>query len=241
MKKNKTIVVISIDALHPAAIEMAQPENMLKVMRKGVVTLKGTSVAPPKTLINHTAMALGKMPEESGYTVNGWQPGMPKAKGESVFTLAKQAGLKTFYVYSKGLLGFLATDDVDESYFAGMNSVHVGSRIVTETDEDYFFFWHISGLEFVGMDYGWLSDEYLAMFKEIDAGLKDALKLLREKSNTTLVITSDHSGHDRIHGSKHPEDFKMPLVIYSDMADFSGYDDTEYQTVELKKLIRQVI
>lgn len=241
MKQNKTIVVISIDALHPSTIEMAKPENIMKVMNKGVSTLKGTSVAPPKTLINHTAMVLGKMPEESGYTVNAWRPGMPKAKGESVFTLAKQAGLKTFYVYSKGLLEFLATDDVDEAYFAGMDSINVGSRIIAETDEDYFLFLHISGLEFVGMQYGWLSDEYVTMFKEIDAGLADAINTLTEKRDTTLIITSDHSGHGMIHGSTHPEDFKMPLIIYSDMADFSEYDNAQYKTVELKKLVSKVI
>jgi len=241
MKNNKTIVVISIDALHPDAIEMAKPENIMKVMSKGVSTLKGTSVAPPKTLINHTAMVLGKMPEESGYTVNAWQYGMPKAKGESVFTLAKKAGLKTIYVYSKGLLGFLSTDDVDESYFAGMDSLEKGCRIIAETEEDYFLFLHISGLEFVGMEYGWLSDEYLALFNWIDAGLKDALNQLTEKSNTTLIITSDHSGHDMIHGSNHPEDFKMPLIIYSDMADFSEYNDAPYKTVELKNLISKVL
>jgi predicted AlkP superfamily pyrophosphatase or phosphodiesterase len=241
MNTNKTVVAISIDALHPDAIEMARPENILKVMSRGVFTLKGQSVAPPKTLINHTAMALGKPPAESGYTVNAWKPGMPRAEGESVFTLAKRAGIKTFYVYSKELLGFLATDDVSESYFAGMESIKEGCRIVAETNEDYFLFFHISGLEFAGMEHGWLSDEYIKKFQEIDSGLKDVINRLTEKTNTTLIITSDHSGHGKIHGSDHPEDFKMPLIVYSDMADFSEYSDAEYKTVELKNLIKKVI
>ncbi|PLX68999.1 MAG: hypothetical protein C0603_04750 [Denitrovibrio sp.] len=241
MKTHKTVVVISIDALHPDSIKMAKPENILRVMEKGISTLDGTSVAPPKTLINHTAMALGKMPEESGYTVNAWKPGMPKAEGESIFSLAKKSGLKTFYVYSKELLGFLATEDVDEQYFAGMDSLSEGDRIVDETKEDYFLFLHISGLEFTGMEHGWLSDEYITKFQEIDAGLAGVIKTIMEKTDTTLVITSDHSGHEKIHGSDHPEDFKMPLIVYSDMADFSEYNNKSYKTVELKSLLSKII
>jgi len=241
MNMYRTIVVISIDALHPDTIEMAKPENIMKVMNKGVSTLKGTSVAPPKTLINHTAMMLGKMPEESGYTVNAWKPETPKAEGESIFTLAKKSGLKTFYVYSKELLGFLATKDVDEAYFAGMDSIAEGSRIVSEAKEDYFLFLHISGLEFTGMEHGWLSEQYISKFQEIDKGLKEVLEILTDKKNTTLVITSDHSGHEKIHGSDHPEDFKMPLIVYSDTADFSEYNGVDYKTVELKKLINKAL
>lgn len=241
MNNQKTIVVISIDALHPDAIEMAKPKNILSVMDKGVYTLRGTSVNPPKTLINHTAMMLGKTPEQSGYTENRWLPGEPAAEGETIFTMAKKTGLKTLYVYSKELLGFLATDDVDESFFAGMSSAETGDRLVKETKGDYFLFLHVSGLEFTGMDHGWLSEKYLEKFTEIDTALTDVIKTLSAKENTTLIITSDHSGHDKIHASQHPEDFKMPLIVYSDMADFSEYQDRPYMTLELKELLSKVL
>ncbi len=240
-KEPRTVVVISIDALHPKAIEMAKPKNILSVMKKGVYTLNGKSVNPPKTLINHTAMVIGKTPEESGYKTNAWKKGQPKVKGETVFEIAKKNGYKTFYVYSKGLLGFLATDDVDKSYFAGEDSAEVGSKIVEETKGDYFLFWHISGLEFVGMDYGWLSKEYLEEFTMIDEDISQAIQKLLSKKNVTLIITSDHSGHDKIHASQHPEDFKMPLIIYSDMADFSEYQDKPYSTYQLKSLIEKIM
>lgn len=65
-------------------------------------------------------------------------------------------------------------------------------------------------------------------------------KLMRQK-NTTLVITSDRSGHDRTHASQHPEDFKMPLIIYSDMSDFSSLRDQSYTTYELRKILANVL
>jgi predicted AlkP superfamily pyrophosphatase or phosphodiesterase len=237
----KTIVIISIDALHPDAIAMAKPKNISKVMQKSVYTLKGKSVNPPKTLINHTAMMIGKTPEESGYKTNAWKEGDKKVEGETIFKVAKEKGYKTYYVYSKKLLGFLATNDVDEEYFAGKNSTEIGNKIIKEKTGDYLFFWHISGLEFVGNDYGWLSKEYLEEFNYIDEDIADAIKILMNKKNVTLIITSDHSGHQKIHGSNHPEDFKLPLIIYSDMGDFKEYENAEYRTTELKNIIKKII
>jgi len=62
-----------------------------------------------------------------------------------------------------------------------------------------------------------------------------------KQKNTTLIITSDHAGHDRIHASDHPEDFKIPLIIYSDMADFSSLQDQPYTTCELRKILSRVL
>ena len=56
-----------------------------------------------------------------------------------------------------------------------------------------------------------------------------------------MIITSDHAGHDRIHASDHPEDFKIPLIIYSDMADFSSLQDQSYATYELRKILSRLL
>ncbi|PMP70431.1 MAG: hypothetical protein C0187_05610 [Calditerrivibrio nitroreducens] len=88
-----SIIVISIDALHPDAINIVKPENIGKVMSAGVYNLNGKSVNPPKTLISHTAMVTGKTPEESGYISNSWEKGRP------FFMMQKEQDLKhTSYI-----------------------------------------------------------------------------------------------------------------------------------------------
>ncbi|MEF3253996.1 MAG: alkaline phosphatase family protein, partial [Deferribacterales bacterium] len=146
----RTVVVISIDALHPDAISLAKPKNILYLMGKGVYSLNGKSETPPKTLINHTAMVVGKSPEESGYNFNNWKIGDRKVSIDTIFHDAKKVGYKTFYVYSKQNLGFLENDGIDKSYFAKDESVYLGQKIVEETKCDYFLFLHISGLDFIG-------------------------------------------------------------------------------------------
>ncbi|OPY14183.1 MAG: 2,3-bisphosphoglycerate-independent phosphoglycerate mutase [Syntrophus sp. PtaB.Bin138] len=241
---NRKVVVISIDALHPDAIEMKKPKNILSVMSRGVSTMKGSSVSPPMTLVNHAAMVVGKTPEQSGYRFNRWKEGDKQVGLETVFHDAKRSGYKTYYIYSKENLGFLVNNAVDQSHFTSMaprEPLTVGHKIVQEEKGDYFLFLHISGLDFAGPRHGWLSEKYLEVFGLIDAELKPIIEKLMRQKNTTLVITSDHSGHDRIHASQHPEDFKIPLIIYSDMSDFSSLRDQSYTTYELRKILAKVL
>ena len=241
---NRKVVVISIDALHPKAIEMKKPENILSVMAKGVFTMKGSSVSPPMTLVNHAAMVVGKTPEESGYWFNQWKEGDKRVGMETVFHDAKRSGYKTFYIYSKRNLGFLVNDAVDQSHLAYSSkkeSITVGKKIVREETGDYFLFLHVSGLDYAGPRHGWLSAGYLDEFGLIDNELKPIIERLMRQKNTTLVITSDHSGHDKMHASQDPEDFKIPLILYSDMADFSSLQDRPYVTCELRKILSKVL
>ena len=241
---NRKVVVISIDALHPKAIELKKPENILSVMAKGVFTMKGSSVSPPMTLVNHAAMVVGKTPGESGYAFNRWKEGDKRVGMETVFHDAKRSGYKTYYIYSKENLGFLVNDAVDQSRWANSRrreSISVGEKIALEETKDYFLFLHVSGLDFVGPRQGWLSEGYLDELWYIDNELKPIIERLMQQKNTTLVITSDHSGHDKIHASQDPEDFKIPLIIYSDMADFSSLQDRPYVTYELRKILSKVL
>ena len=62
----ENVLVISIDALHPAALQTENAQRIRRLMREGNYTLKGESTQPPKTLVAHTAMLTGLAPEESG-------------------------------------------------------------------------------------------------------------------------------------------------------------------------------
>lgn len=241
---NRKVVVISIDALHPKAIDLKKPATILSVMFRGVYTMKGIAVSPPMTLINHTAMMVGKPPQESGYNFNLWKTGDKQVDQDTVFHDARKAGYKTFYFYSKENLGFLVNDAVDQAAWAKAwrrQSITLAEKIVLEEKADYFLFLHISGLDFVGPRHGWLSPVYLEELAGIDEELQPIISKILKQKNTTLIITSDHAGHDRIHASDHPEDFKIPLIIYSDMADFSSLQDQPYTTYELRKILSRVL
>ena len=72
------VVVVSIDALHPAALAKDVSPNLWQIMYEGQFTLDGKSVTPPQTLLNHSAMLTGVPPEKGGRIDNNWKPWQPQ-------------------------------------------------------------------------------------------------------------------------------------------------------------------
>lgn len=237
----KRFIVISIDALHPDSIKTVKPENIGNLMTKGVFNLKSKSVTPPKTLVSHTAMFTGLKPEDSGFKSNVWKKGDKKVDKNTIFNDVKRYGFKTYYIYSKEKLGFLENDAVDNAIFGKDDSVYIAEDILRNNKDKFFMFLHISGLDFAGAKYGWLSNEYLEEFKYIDEDLKFIIDTAIKNPDTAIIITSDHAGHERIHGSLHEEDMKLPVIVLEKNKKISEKDIENYESYKLKSLINKLL
>ncbi|UOD35726.1 alkaline phosphatase family protein [Deferribacteraceae bacterium V6Fe1] len=209
-----TVVIVSIDALHPAAVTEVNCPNIFKYIKNGLYISEGKSTTPPKTLVAHTSMVTGLTPEQNGKIDNVWKKGDKKVEKPTVFLSAKKAGYKTAFIYSKPKLGYLADSYVDYEKYSRDNAIEEAVKFLG-TSEKQFVFLHISGLDIVGPESGWMSKEYIEEFNFIDEMLGYLFKKLDSGNSYLLVITSDHAGHDKIHGSNHKEDFKRPIIIYS--------------------------
>lgn len=210
-----TVLIVSIDALHPAALSEKVSPNLDRLMRSGRYTLQGQSVTPPQTLIAHTAMLTGLTPAQSGKQDNDWKPGLAQVRHETLLDFAKQRGYQTAYFYAKPKLGYLVSASVDEHALARDDGVDRARAFFNQKNRRFVFL-HISGLEDAGRDSGWLSPDYVSELTHIDKTLAPLLEALRQRGSYLIVVTSDHAGHGREHGTSHPDDFKLPLVIASD-------------------------
>ncbi|BAN36863.1 type I phosphodiesterase/nucleotide pyrophosphatase (plasmid) [Sulfuricella denitrificans skB26] len=211
----ETVLIVSIDALHPDALSEKTSPTLYALMRSGRYTLAGKSVDPPKTLIAHTAMMTGLTPEESGKQDNDWKPGMPQVARETLFDDARQRGFRTAFFYAKQKLGYLLSYAVDEHALARDDGIDMARAFFSKGGKRFAFL-HVSGLEDAGTDYGWLSPEYLGELTYIDLELASLLADVGKRGTYLIVVTSDHAGHDRQHGTSHPDDFKLPLIIAAD-------------------------
>ena len=110
-----------------------------------------------------------------------------------------------------------------------------------KTPGRHFVFLHISGLDVVGPEFGWLSSEYLEELSFIDEYLDSLLASIRNRENHLIVVTSDHAGHAKIHGSDHPEDYRLPLILYSDTVPVKHLQDISYSIIDFKKMIEFLI
>jgi predicted AlkP superfamily pyrophosphatase or phosphodiesterase len=156
----KNVLIISIDALHPSALGMVELPTLRRLMKDGHYSLKGRSTTPPLTLLSHIAMFTGLGPTESGKTDNQWHSNNHGIKIPTIFDDAKQHQYKTGYFYSKEKLGFLVNSAVDYEQWSRENTIDFALRFI-KTPGKHFTFLHVSGLDYIGPRYGWLSPEYL--------------------------------------------------------------------------------
>jgi predicted AlkP superfamily pyrophosphatase or phosphodiesterase len=233
------IVVVSIDALHPAALTAATMPNVARLGRLGRMTLDGRSTRPPKTLIAHTAMLTGLSPEQSGKTDNGWEEGEPTVAFPTLLDDAKQAGYRTAFFYSKEKLGFLVTKGVDRQALAPDDGVARGRAFLAAPGRAFLFL-HLSGLEYAGMESGWLSEPYLAEATALDRALAPLFADLERRGGYYVVVTSDHAGHGLDHGTDHPEDGRLPLVVRSDHTRLPDLQGKRHEITGLRAILAPV-
>lgn len=235
----ETVLIVSIDALHPDALSEKTAPTLHALMRPGRYTLEGKSVDPPKTLIAHTAMMTGLAPEENGKTDNDWKPGMPPVARTTLFDDAKRYGFHTAFYYAKPKLGYLVSKAVDEQALARDDGIDLASAFFGKGGKRFAFL-HVSGLEDAGMNYGWLSPEYLDELSYIDMALAPLFETVSKRGAYFIIVTSDHAGHGRLHGTSHPDDYKLPLIMAGER-DLPPLPSGTFLITGLRGIVQQIL
>ncbi|VEN75048.1 conserved exported hypothetical protein [Candidatus Desulfarcum epimagneticum] len=237
----ETVLIVSIDALHPDALGEKTSKTIHSVMKKGVFTMKGQSVSPPLTLLSHAAMFSGVGPGKGGRKDNSWKPGWNQIRHKTIFDHAKSSRFSTGFFYSKEKLGFLLSDAVDQHKLDPDFSVENAEAFFKKPGRKKFCFLHVGGLDRTGPTEGWLSKGYMEELFFIDESLSSLVELITSKKGYLLIITSDHAGHGTIHGSDHPDDAKLPLAMVSDIADLERYQGMDYCVTKLKAMLKEIL
>lgn len=153
---------------------------------------------------------------------NEWQPMARPLPG--LIEVAHQAGKKCAFFYNWEQLRDLSRPGhLEYSFFC--NSGENNGRIDPQADDIIateaaraiaarqfdFAFVYFGSVDVAGHAYGWMSDGYLAQVARADAAFGTVLNVLPEGS--TVLVQSDHGGHDRLHGTAQPEDMTIPWMI----------------------------
>ena len=231
-----SVLVVSIDALHPAALSAKTSPTLQGMMLPGQYTLNGHSVDPPKTLIAHTAMLTGLPPRQNGKQDNEWQPGEARVALPTLFDDARRAGYRTAYYFSKPKLGYLVNTAVGEYGLAPHDGIE-RMRTFFRGEGKRFAFLHVSGLEWAGVESGWLSPDYLDELSLIDNALAPLFADLRQRGKFAIVVTSDHAGYEKLHGTDHPEGYKLPLILAGNLPRMPTLPDRPWLITELRTLV----
>jgi predicted AlkP superfamily pyrophosphatase or phosphodiesterase len=222
----RNVVLVSIDGLRPDAIAAFKAPTLTKLISEGSYTLSATTILPSKTLPSHTSMLTGEPPDRHGVLWNDAfndQPGTLEIP--TVFSAARSSGYRTAAFFSKSKFSHLqvpGTLDYSQSpggWFGRWSS----SSTVSDVEEHLstatpnLLFVHLTDPDAAGHSYGWMSREYGRGVLRADAALERLLRAADQAygpGEYTVIVTADHGGNGRDHGSDHVFDVTIPWIAW---------------------------
>lgn len=213
----RRVVILSIDGLRPDAITAASMQRLIGLMQNGAYSSNAQTTYPSVTLSAHASMLTGLCPSEHGVNWNDYMPENGYAQGTDLFDIAHAAGLPTYmYVTKKKLIQLTEPASLDGSVFVNDRDTVLMERLLDEFPQDFgVLFIHFGITDGMGHSYGWLSPQQLSVLYRADQALGQLLKKLDElglRSETLIIITADHGGHESTHGSNSPADMTIPWI-----------------------------
>ena len=218
------VVLISIDGLRPDAIAASGARNLQRMMREGAYTLRARTVLPSLTLPSHTSMLTGVPPTVHGITWNYEQvENAGTVQLPTVFDLAQSAGKTTAGFFGKAKFRHLLRRDAPRFRMAPHGNDLWAAPRITQEVQDYlrhrrpdFVFVHLTDPDIAGHSVGWMSAPYRFAVRRADAavGRIAAAATRAYDGNVVVIVTADHGGHGREHGTDQDVDVLIPWITW---------------------------
>jgi predicted AlkP superfamily pyrophosphatase or phosphodiesterase len=214
---SSTVLLCVFDGLRPDAIAATPTPVIDALMSRGRWTLAARTVLPSVTLPCHMSLFHSVDPGRHGIVTNTWTPQVRPVPG--LFDVAHRAGIRTGAYYNwEELRDLWRPGALDVARFWRDCRSLAGDRRVAEdaarsipADGAELAFLYFGFPDECAHRHGWMSTAYLEAVSNADASLGEVVAALGEGS--TVIVTADHGGHERSHGSDLPEDMTIPLVI----------------------------
>ena len=192
--------------------------NVISLMQVGAYSLSAQTVMPSVTLPAHASMLTGQCPSKHGVFWNAYLPLLGYAKGTDIFDLAHAAGLQTvMYVGKDKLRQVTEPESTDIFEFINDRDLVIVDQLIKNFPTGFgVLFVHFPTADWMGHEYGWLSEEQLSVLRRADEALGKLLaKLDAEglRDETLIIFTADHGGHGTTHGTNLPEDMTIPWIV----------------------------
>jgi len=222
----RQVIIISIDGLRPDALLQADTPNLDLLWQNGAYTWRAQTVNPSITLPAHTSMISGLDVPRHRLSWNEYRPERGYIGVPTIFSMAKARGLRSaLFVGKTRFRHFASPEVVDKFETSNGEPLELAERAAEYfvANRPAILFIHFLDPDSAGHLYGWMSPQQLATISEVDKaigilmnalyanGSPHAGGLLRE---TTVMVSTDHGGHDREHGTSDPRDMTIPWIAY---------------------------
>ena len=214
------VFIVSFDGGKPSVMRQSRMPLLFEMVRGGASTWEAQTVFPSITLVSHTSMLTGLVPEKHKITWNDWKPEKGMVTVPTVFGLAKQKGLKSaMFVGKPKFIHLFVPGTVNEfslpEYHARSVAAAAAQYIVSSKPNLCFI--HLSDGDETGHKYGWGSPEQIRAFADTDGALKmvrEAIDRAGIRKESVILLSADHGGHGKSHGTNSPEDMVIPWIAW---------------------------
>lgn len=223
------VVLILVDGMRPdALVDIPEVERMKE---KSSYCLSAKTVFPSVTLPCHMSLFHSVEPARHGTTTNVHMPQVRPING--LCDVLASAGKRSAFFYSWEQLRDLARPgnichaEFHRGILFGYEKVNErlidrALEFLNETDIDFTFL-YLGWTDEAGHSHGWMSDEYM---RSVRCSWKSIEKVVNElNEDYTVIVTADHGGHDRTHGTALDCDMTIPMF-------FKGKDFEEGKVID---------
>lgn len=211
------VVFIMTDGLRPDAITADTTPNLIDFMKRGSSTRTARSIMPSVTLPCHTSIFHSVPSERHGIVTNEWRPMVRPVTGlvEQLFSQQKRSGLIHNW---ERLRDLNRPEQLHFSFYINTSYELDGDEPVADTALQWipkgicdFWFVYFGTVDTAGHMFGWMEDDYLKQATRVDGLIGKVLNVIDDE--TTVIIHSDHGGHERNHGTDSADDMTIPYMI----------------------------
>lgn len=218
MNGNK-VILISVDGMRPDGFLRCGNPYITEMMKNACYTLDGRTVLPSVTLPCHMSLFHSTTPQRHGITTNLYLPMARPIDG--LFEQLKNAGKECAMYYGWEPLrdvarpGSLRYSEYIHSYSEESTDTALTDRAlarIRQSSPDFVFLYLVETDEKGGHDNGWMSEAYL---RRISLAVDNIRRVLEACGDSyTVIVTADHGGHDRTHGTALAEDMTVPMFYF---------------------------
>lgn len=217
--KDYYVFVIVVDGLRPDALQRAQTPNLDRLWQSGLYSWSAKTVMPSLTLPAIASLVSGVPPERHQILWNHWAPELGRIAVPTIFEIAQRENISTVAFVSKRKLEHLFSPETPP-FALNTNARHLIEEAIEYISEHRprLVFLHLSDVDDAGHRYGWMTVRQLEAVERVDEAiglLLQSLDDLNILSESVIIVTADHGGHGRIHGTDDPRDMMIPWILWT--------------------------
>ncbi|MCK6509501.1 alkaline phosphatase family protein [Myxococcota bacterium] len=229
----RRVFLISWDGAKSSVLRVLMEKGQLPALKalwqSGVGTLAARTIIPSLTLPSHTSMLTGQPFERHKIHWNRYIAKNGVVRYPTILDIASDAGVASGFFVSKKKFFHLVRQPGryvvhHRNHFAPKRMDALLAHLQRAPLRLVFF--HLRDPDLAGHWFGWGNEQHVppippsaqyqqALMRSDKAlgRLMQFLKANRQWKESAVIVTSDHGGHDRTHGSAHHEDRLIPWIM----------------------------